>query len=446
MSNDPGSRLEASIDERSATIGIVGLGYVGLPLAHAFHTAGMSVIGFDVDQRKIDHLAACRPYLDHLGESLFTDLGSSERFAATVDMARMADCDVVIVCVPTPLGSHQEPDLSYVLDTAADIGASLRPGQLIVLESTTYPGTTRDELVPAMEAAATEPLVLGSDYFVAYSPEREDPGRSDQSTQSIPKLVGGLDERSGDLASRLYEVAIREVVRVDRAEVAEAAKLLENIFRSVNIALVNEMKMVLTELGVDVWDVIEAASTKPFGFMPFFPGPGLGGHCIPIDPFYLSWKAKEVGRAVQFIELAGVVNTTMPTWVVAQLADALNDDERSLRGSRVLVMGLAYKSNVSDTRESPSFEIIELLRDKGSIVDYHDPWVPEAPQVRRHDLGLCSVDLDPETIASYDAVVIVTAHDSVDYGLLADHARLIVDTRNAMSGHGDRVKHRLVKA
>ncbi len=434
------------IDTNEATIGVIGLGYVGLPLCENMHSGGFSVLGFDVDEAKIDHLERGESYLGHLNDSLFADLAASNRFDATTDMTRLAEVDVIHVAVPTPIGGHREPDLSYVVETGRHIGRALRAGQLVVLESTTYPGTTREEFLGAIQAEADPSLTLGEDYFVAYSPEREDPGRKDTTSQAIPKLVGGLDQRSGDLAEAVYNKGFEEVVRVSAAEVAEASKLLENIFRSVNIALVNEMKIVLTELGVDVWEVIEAASTKPFGFMPFYPGPGLGGHCIPIDPFYLSWKAREVGKQVEFIELAGVVNTEMPRYVIQRLADAMNDRGKAMSRSRVLVLGLAYKPNVSDERESPSFELIERLQKLGAEVDYHDPHVPVAAPTRKYDLGLKSIELTADAIASYDAVLIATHHSNVDYELVAFNAPLIIDTRNVMRPWAGRLGSRLVFA
>ncbi len=446
-------QLKDKIESNTALVGVIGLGYVGLPLAHAMHKGGLPVLGFDIDQSKIDKLDRGENYLKHLGADMTTTLSDSDRFSATTDFARLGECDAVIVAVPTPLGRHQDPDLSYVLGSARDIGRSLRPGQLVSLESTTYPGTTRDDFLPAMleEARRHAPggaknITVGENLFVAFSPEREDPGRKDHDTTTIPKLVGGLDDRSTELATLLYSKAVKQAVAVRSAEVAEAAKLLENIFRAVNIALVNEMKTVLTELDVDVWDVIDAASTKPFGFMPFYPGPGLGGHCIPIDPFYLTWKAKEVGRPTRFIELAGEVNTQMPEYVVRRLSLALNDVGKPVKGSRVLVLGLAYKANVDDTRESPSFELIERLRELGAHVDYADPHVPQTVPVRKHDLGMTSVELTPENLASYDAVLISTAHDAFDWDAVAKHARLIIDSRNAMKGREESLGDRLVKA
>ncbi len=444
------SLLEERLDAGTATVGIIGLGYVGLPLASALHTGGFGVLGFDVDSSKIESLAAGRNYLKHLGQEMTAVLAASDRFDATTSFDRLVEPDVVIVCLPTPLGAHREPDLSYVIDAGRRIGATLRRGQLIVLESTTYPGTTRDEFLPAILDAARqagrEPLECGKDFFVAYSPEREDPGRQSHSTRTIPKLVGGLDDVATDLAVRMYRRAVEQVIPVRSAEVAEAAKLLENIFRSVNIAMANEMKMILDPMGIDVWEVIAAASTKPFGFMPFYPGPGLGGHCIPIDPFYLTWKAKEVGRPTKFIELAGEINTSMPHYVMSKVVDALNRRGKAVRGSRVLVLGLAYKPNVDDIRESPSFELIELLRDHGADVEYSDPHVLRTHQMRKYDLRMSSVDLTAESVASFDAVLIATNHDAFDYEMISRHARVVIDTRNAMAAYASVLGDRLIKA
>jgi UDP-N-acetyl-D-glucosamine dehydrogenase len=344
--------------------------------------------------------------------------------------------------VPTPLGEHGEPDLSFVLDSTRMVAKVLRPGQLVVLESTTYPGTTREEMQPVLEESG---LVCGRDFFLAYSPEREDPGRKDATTATIPKLVGGVDEVSGDLSMAFYSSVIRQVHRVSTAEIAEAAKLLENIYRAVNIALVNEMKTILTKMDVDVWEVIDAASTKPFGFQPFYPGPGLGGHCIPIDPFYLTWKAKEIGRPTKFIELAGEINQQMPEFVVSRVMRALNDDAKALRGANVLVLGVAYKPDVDDMRESPAAEVIELLVEAGANVSYHDPHVPKFPSMRRYQIALESVPLTEQIAGACDCAVIVTNHAAIDYDLLGRHAPLIVDTRNAMAKI-DGVKARVVKA
>jgi len=441
--------LERTLRAKQASVGVIGLGYVGLPLAHAMHAAGLRVVGFDTDEAKIESLSAGRNYLKHLGEALATELAESARFDATTDFTRLAEVDAVLVCVPTPLDAQREPDLSFVLSTARSIGRALRSGQLLVLESTTYPGTTRDEFLPAVLDAALEvgtSLEPGIDFFLAYSPERADPGRTSHTTATIPKVVGGLDAVSGELAALLYESCVEDVRLVSSAEVAEASKLLENVFRSVNIALVNELKVVLEELDINVWEVVQAASTKPFGFMPFYPGPGLGGHCIPIDPFYLAWKAKQIGRPTRFVELAGEINTEMPAYVIGRLVQALGVNGRDVADSHVLVLGLAYKPDVDDTRESPSFELVAGLAELGAHVDYSDPHIPRTVPTRRHDLQRESVALDAETIRSYDAILIATAHSAFDYGLLAEHAALIVDTRNAMAGFESRLGARLFRA
>jgi UDP-N-acetyl-D-glucosamine dehydrogenase len=423
--------FKAKIENKSAVIGVIGLGYVGLPLLAAFHRAGFATIGFDVDPAKIDALKKGQSYLKHLGDSLVGELQSGAKFDATLDFSRLAEADAIISCVPTPLGAHLEPDLSYVEKTAEDIAKTLRPQQLVVLESTTYPRTTREIMLPKFEARG---LKCGKDFYVAYSPEREDPGRKDFNTQTIPKLVGGIDEISGELAEQVYKHAIKQVIRVSSAEVAEAAKLLENIYRAVNIALVNEMKMVLTAMGIDVWEVIRAASTKPFGFQAFYPGPGLGGQCIPIDPFYLTWKAREVGMPTRFIELAGEVNRGMPHYVVDRVTLALNDRGKAVKGSKILVLGLAYKPDVDDVRESPSFELIEHLEHLGADVDYHDPHVPRTHKMRHHDLQMSSIELSPAKLKEYDCVLVATHHSAYDWQLIADNAKLIVDTRNALRG------------
>ena len=445
----PASVLLSRIERCEARIGVIGLGYVGLPLAHALHQGGLPILGFDIDQSKIDAIAAGRNYLQHLGNDLVTTLRDSARFEATTDFARLGEADVIIICVPTPLGRHSEPDISYIIDTATAIGRTLRAGQLVILESTTYPRTTRDDMMPAIMAAAgdrAQSLKVGRDVFGAFSPEREDPGRKSHSTSSIPKLVGGLDAMSTELASAVYRKGVTTVVSVSSAEVAESAKLLENIFRAVNIALVNELKIVLDAMDIDVWEVVRAASTKPFGFMPFYPGPGLGGHCIPIDPFYLTWKAKEYGLSTRFIELAGEVNTSMPHYVIDRLAAALNDHSKSVKGSRILVIGLAYKAEIDDVRESPSFELIELCQNRGAHVDYHDPLVPTTRAGRKHDLQMSSVAVDAASIASYDCVLISTAHSSIDYAAIAQHAKLVVDTRDAMRAFESSMGTRLVRA
>jgi UDP-N-acetyl-D-glucosamine dehydrogenase len=421
--------LQERIDSRAATVAVIGLGYVGLPLLAAFHSAGFPVLGLDNDPNKITALKKGENYLKHLGPDLVSSMISAGRADFTSDPAQLSRADAIISCVPTPLGEHLEPDLSFVRATADDIARTLRPGQLIVLESSTYPGTTREVMLPRLSAGG---LKCGKDFFLAYSPEREDPGRKDYSTKTIPKLVGGIDAASTRLAVALYQRAVKQVVPVATCEVAEAAKLLENIYRSVNIALVNEMKTILAGMGIDIWQVIDAAATKPFGFQPFYPGPGLGGHCIPIDPFYLAWKAREIGVPTRFIELAGEINRAMPDYVVRKLAAALNDQGKSMNGAKILVLGLAYKPDVDDVRESPSIELIERLIRQGAKVAYNDPHVPATHKMRRHDLQMKSVELSPETLASYDAVLISTHHSAYDWKSIATSAKLIIDTRGVM--------------
>jgi UDP-N-acetyl-D-glucosamine dehydrogenase len=430
--------LLSKIEDGSAVVGVIGLGYVGLPLLSAFHGAGMRVIGFDIDPRKIRALRSGENYLKHLGATMVCDMLKKGRFEAVDDFSRLGEADAIISCVPTPLGRHLEPDLSYVEKTADDIARTLRPGQLIVLESTSYPRTTREIMLPRFEARG---LKCGQDFYLAFSPEREDPGRKDHNTRTIPKLVGGIDAPSGKMAVALYRKAVQKVVPVSTAEVAEAAKLLENIYRAVNIALVNEMKIVLTAMGIDVWEVIAAASTKPFGFQPFQPGPGLGGHCIPIDPFYLTWKAREVGLPTRFIELAGEINHAMPDYVVKRTGLALNERGKSVKGSRILVLGLAYKPDIDDVRESPSFELIEKLEELGAHVDYNDPHVASTHKMRRHDLQMQSVPLTPQSLKSYDCVLIATHHSVYDWQLVADNASLVIDTRNALANVTGRRDH-----
>lgn len=446
---DHANELRQKIQSKTAVVGIVGLGYVGLPLADALHTGGLRVLGFDVDPSKIQNLEKGVNYLKHLGADMTERLSASDRFNATVDFDRLDEPDIILVCVPTPVGAHLEPDLSYVIKTAEAIGAKLRPGQLIVLESTTYPGTTTGDFVPAMLKAADThsrgSYTVGEDIFVAFSPEREDPGRKSHTTTTIPKLVGGTDPISTELACNAYAHGVTEVVPVSSTEVAEAAKILENVFRAVNIALVNELKTVFDTMDIDVWEVIRAASTKPFGFMPFYPGPGLGGHCIPIDPFYLTWKAREHGCVTRFIELAGEINRGMPEYVVEKTAEALNDDCKSVKGSKILVVGLAYKPDVDDTRETPAAEIIELLAQRGAIVSYHDPHVPKFPNMRNYSFDMNSVELDLASLESTDCVVIVTDHKIIDWSAIGAHAKLVIDTRNAMNDLGS-INARVVKA
>jgi UDP-N-acetyl-D-glucosamine dehydrogenase len=430
------AELLRAFTDRSGTIGIVGLGYVGLPLARATLEAGFSVVGLDIDQRKIDMLHAGNAYIKQVDPQYLLDKIGAGSFEVTTDFAALSRADAIIICVPTPLTKYREPDLSYVVNTAGSIAPHLRKNQLVVLESTTYPGTTRELLVPALEKSG---LTCGTDFYVAFSPEREDPGNTDFSTKAIPKVVGGVDETSLQLAMALYGQIVVSTVAVSSTATAEAVKITENIFRSVNIALVNELKLIFGAMDIDIWEVIEAAKTKPFGYMPFYPGPGLGGHCIPIDPFYLTWKAREFGMTTQFIELAGQINTSMPRHVVTVCADAMNARfARGLNGVKVLLVGLAYKKNVDDTRESPGLTLIELLEAHGAAVDYHDPHVPVVPVTREHPeiAGRASVKGNAETFASYDLALIATDHDDVDYSALVANSKLVVDTRNACHRRG----------
>jgi len=434
------SHLENAIEARTAKVGVIGLGYVGLPLVLEFHRAGFPVVGFDIDQRKVDSIRAGSSYIAHIDAGRIRAAVKGGRLEATSDFSRLSEADAILICVPTPLTPQREPDLSYIESTADSIAAVVRPGQLVVLESTTYPGTTEEVVQPRLEAGG---MRVERDIFLAFSPEREDPGNPDHSTRSIPKVVGGVGPASGRLAEGLYQGALDRVVRVSSARVAEAVKILENTYRAVNIALVNELKVTFDAMGIDVWEVIEAARTKPFGFAPFYPGPGLGGHCIPIDPFYLTWKAREYGLSTRFIELAGEVNTGMPGYVVRRLTAALNEAGKPLRGTRVLVLGAAYKKNIADVRESPALEIIEMLQEAGARVDYHDPHIPFLPKMRRHQIELSSVALDG--LAQYDAAIVVTDHASVDYQAVAAAVPLIVDTRNVYGGRPPS-RARVVKA
>lgn len=436
--NTLGSRFEA----RQGKIGIIGLGYVGLPLAATFAEAGFAVVGFDLDQVKVDKLRAGESYIRHIPAdrlSAFLRLAPPQAGAAafhpTTDFALLAECDGILICVPTPLTQHREPDLSYVVGTAETIARHLRAGQLVVLESTTYPGTTDEVVQPILEAGG---LRVGTDFHLAFSPEREDPNNPNFNTKTIPKLVGGITPACGAVAAALYRAVLDQVVPVSSARVAEAAKLLENIYRSVNIALVNELKVLFDRMDLDVWEVVAAAATKPFGFTPFYPGPGLGGHCIPVDPFYLTWKARQYDLTTRFIELAGEVNHAMPAFVVEKLMDALNDRGRSLKGARILILGVTYKRDLDDTRESPALKIIDLLLRKGADVSYHDPHVPALGRSRKYDFKMESVPLSREVLGSFDAAVIATDHSQVDYDLVVEGSTLVVDTRNATAGvrHG----------
>ncbi len=425
------SDLVSKIEKRDFCVGIIGLGYVGLPLGLAFSEGGFQVLGFDVDVTKIESLEAGQAYIETVdGERVAAEVRAG-RLAATSDFERLGEPDALLICVPTPLDRHREPDLSYVESTVRHIARNLRPQQLVILESTTYPGTTEELVLPVLAAGNLE---CGKDFFLAFSPEREDPGNQQHTTTKIPKVVGGADEASKVLASQLYQQVFARVVPVSSTRVAEATKLMENIYRAVNIALVNELKTVYGAMDVDIWEVLEAAETKPFGFKRFNPGPGWGGHCIPVDPFYLSWKAREYGLRARFIELAGEVNVEMPRYVLAKLQDALNDVGKSVRGSRVLILGLAYKRDVADPRESPAFEIIDRLFALGAEVSYHDPLIPEAPSMRTWPNlpPLRSVSLDQERIVAQDAVVIVTDHSSVDYESVASNACLVIDTRGVL--------------
>lgn len=415
---------------RSAVIGVIGLGYVGLPLVRELCSAGFTVIGFDIDKAKVDMLLGGKSYIKHIDSTLIKGLVERKAFDATNDFSRLATVDAIIICVPTPLNKHREPDLSYIFDTAHIITKYLKKGQLIILESTTYPGTTDEDMRKILEKGG---MVAGKDFLLAFSPEREDPNNKNFNTRTIPKIVGGYSASCLEAANALYSCIVDRTIPVSSTRVAEATKLLENIFRSVNIALVNEMKMVFDEMGIDVWEVIAAAATKPFGFMPFYPGPGLGGHCIPIDPFYLTWKAREYEFSTRFIELAGEINIMMPSYVVQKTVNALNAKGKSLKGAKLLILGLAYKKDVDDMRESPSLKLIDLFQKKEALVSYNDPYIEQIPSTRRHnDLSMKSVNLDSKTLLEYDVIVISTDHSCYDYDLIRRHATIIIDTRNAM--------------
>jgi UDP-N-acetyl-D-glucosamine dehydrogenase len=437
--------LVAAFRSRAARIGIIGLGYVGLPLLRTAAERGFSVLGFDIDGAKVEELNAGGSYLRHISGHSIAALRHKGRLAATGDFARLGEVDAIILCVPTPLTRQREPDLGFIVSTTEAVAPYLRRGHLVVLESTTYPGTTREVMQPILERSG---LRSGRDFFLAYSPEREDPGNADFATADIPKVVGGDGPDALRLASALYDCVVTRTVPVTSLEAAEAVKLTENIFRSVNIALVNELKIVFEAMGIDIWEVIEAAKTKPFGYMPFYPGPGLGGHCIPIDPFYLTWKAREFNIATRFIELAGEINTAMPQRVVQKTADALSERSgRALNGAHILVIGIAYKKNVADMRESPALTIMELLERRGGVVSFHDPFLTEIPPTREHAqfTGRRSTPLTARVAASCDAAIICTDHDPLDYRLLAEHCKLIIDTRNACARRG-LASERVVKA
>ena len=423
--------LQYKIDQKSAKVGVVGLGYVGLPLISAFTNAGFQCIGYDVDQSKVTALNAGQSYIQHISSQQIQDWNSRGVLESTTDMQRLSEADVLMICVPTPLNDSRDPDLKYVESTAEAIAAALRPGQLVILESTTYPTTTRDVMVPILERNPAG-LKCGTDFFVAYSPEREDPGNPDYTAAGIPKVVGGFDETSRELACALYGHAIVRVIPVGSTEVAEACKILENTYRAVNIAMVNELKMLFDRMGIDVWEVTNAAKTKPFGFQAFYPGPGLGGHCIPIDPFYLTWLARRQGMSTRFIELAGEVNACMPRYVIDRLSEFLNEIGKPIRGSKIAILGMAYKKDVDDPRESPSFELMELLLKRGADLSYNDPHIPRLPKMRNYDFSATtSQELTPDYLSRQDCVLIATEHSAYDYDAIVRHSSLILDTRNA---------------
>lgn len=434
-------------------IGIIGCGYVGLPLALRFAETGHSVSGFDTDPEKVEKLNRGESYIKHIQADQIAKHVKSRLFSATTDFARLREMDAVLICVPTPLDERRDPDLSYVEDTARSIAPHLQRDQLIVLESTTYPGTTEDLVLPILEKGGlhcpieggTNGHALAPDFYLAFSPEREDPGNKHYGLAQIPKVVGGINRASGQAAANLYAQIVARVVRVSSTRAAEMSKLLENIFRCVNIALVNELKLLCQRMGMDIWEVIDSAATKPFGFMPFYPGPGLGGHCIPVDPYYLSWKAREYDFSTRFIELAGEINTSMPYHVVNAVAEALNERQKSLKGSRVLLLGVAYKKDIDDLRESPSLKLMQLLVERGARLDYNDPYFPILHKMRHYDYSaMRSVDLNPAALASYDCVLIATDHSAYDYASIVEAAQLVVDTRNATRGltqHPDKIVH-----
>jgi UDP-N-acetyl-D-glucosamine dehydrogenase len=419
---------ERKVRDKKIVVGVLGLGYVGLPLVREFAQAGLKVVGFDIDDRKVKILNSGRSIIQHVPNSQVKEIVKAGLFRATGNMARLKTVDAILVCVPTPLTQNREPDMQFIISSSRTIAKYLRTGQLVVFESTTYPGTTRELVAPILSSCG---LRAGRDFHLAYSPEREDPGNKSFTTRTIPKVVGGLTAKCRDLACKLYNTAIDRTVPVSSLEVAEATKIVENVYRCVNIAMVNELKMVFDGMGIDVWEVINAARTKPFGFNAFYPGPGLGGHCIPIDPFYLTWKARQYGMATRFIELAGEINTNMPQYVITKTMEVLNEHKKSLKGSRVLVLGLAYKKDIDDLRESPSIELIELLRRRGAQVDYNDPYIAKTHKQRQHNLRMTSKKLSARMLAGYDVVLISTDHSDYDYDWIVKNARLVVDTRNA---------------
>ncbi len=443
--------LLKKIQNKTAIVGVIGMGYVGLPLALAFANKGFKVIGFDIDENKIPILNSGKSYIKHIDGKFIKEVVEKKKLEATNDFTRLPECDAIIICVPTPLDEHREPDMRFVEDTAKTIQKYLRNGQVISLESTTYPGTTEELLLPLFENAPSvkSPITnssefmgsfqkynVGKDFFLVFSPEREDPGNKNFSTSTIPKIVGGVTNSCLEVAVKLYNQIVVKTIPVSSPRVAEAAKLLENIYRSVNIALVNELKIVFEKMNINIWEVIEAAKTKPFGFQAFYPGPGLGGHCIPIDPFYLTWKAREYGINTKFIELAGEINTFQPYHVVDKAIEVLNEHHKTLKGSKILILGVAYKKNIDDMRESPALKLIEILTKKGAEVDYNDPYLPKLPPTRKYNYNLYSVDLKKDSIRLYDLIILTTDHDDYDYDFIYKHAKLILDTRNAFKIKG----------
>ncbi|MGA8182230.1 MAG: nucleotide sugar dehydrogenase [Terriglobia bacterium] len=444
--NDILTRFQGRVRERTARVGVVGMGYVGLPIALLFAKKGFQTTGFDIDPAKIESLRQGSSYIKHIPDSEIAQEVQGNQFLPTTDFSQLSAMDAVIICVPTPLDDHREPDLSYIRATAESIGSHLRRGQLVVLESTTYPGTTEEVVLPILEksglrcpvsdySAEANPQAtadaVATDFLLAFSPEREDPGNKNFKTYQVPKVIGGVNALSVLATRALYKTAFERTVLVSSSRAAEMTKLLENIYRSVNIALVNELKLLCLRMGLDIWEVIDAAKTKPFGFSAFYPGPGLGGHCIPIDPFYLTWKAREYEFPTRFIELAGEINASMPEHVVAATGEALNRRKQCLNNSRILVLGVSYKKDIDDLRESPSLAIMELLQSHGARVDYHDPYFPHLGRMRRYDFQLDSVELSAETLSQYNAVLIATDHSSIDYEFVVRHSRLVIDTRNA---------------
>jgi len=430
------------IVDKSAVVGIIGLGYVGLPLGLEFAEKDFKVIGFDIDERKIPILNSGNTYIKHIPADRISKSIKSKWFEATSDFTRIPECDALIICVPTPLDEHREPDLTFIENSGKLVAKYLRKGQLVSLESSTYPGTTDEVLLPLLEnrvgqnLSENEKLIVGEEFFCAFSPEREDPNNPNFNTATIPKVVGGVTPNCLEVACKLYDQVIVKTVPVSSTQAAEATKLLENIYRSINIALVNELKMVFDKMRIDVWEVINAAKTKPFGYQAFYPGPGLGGHCIPIDPFYLTWKAREFDTNTKFIELAGEINTFQPYYVVSRAMEFMNEFHKTLNGSKVLILGASYKKNIDDMRESPTLKLIEILQDKGAAVDYSDPYVPKLPMTRKYNYEMTSIELNEESIKKYDMLLLSTDHDNFDYQLIAKNANIIVDTRNAFGSRG----------